>query len=249
MEEADSVRARGGVPPDNQWQQLAVDQLLRPDMYVVPGDGLWERYEPEEVRRRTRYIPLAVLREKTKEVGFMLEEISGGNDAIQGELGVVLLVSNFSEKRMAVSLEDELRLYNDVLEVIRAECDGKAVLVKTHPRVSYAKMAQMEMICAKQGAMLQIQQQLVEYMLEKTGRCDVLVVGPPSTALVNTLCFGYGKAFCLSQHLIASYVGQDYTADHWMTKDHAFMETAGVGTVGSLRELRQLLRGRHSQLE
>jgi len=221
-------------------RQLAVQRLMRPDRYFMPDDGLWEKYVPAEVQMRTHYMPLKVTRDKIKVVGEILEE-GDTEKHIAENPGVVLLTGMFSERQASVSLGDELNMYSDILKVVHSVSGTATILVKSHPRASPEKMRRLEAICVKYNARLHTRQQLVEYILEKSGRRDVAVIGPHSTALLSTIQFGYGRAFCPSQQLMASYVGPEYARDPWMTRDHELMEVAGVNMVDSLQQLRDLL--------
>lgn len=222
-------------------RRLAEQRLLRPDRYFMLDDGLFTKYAPAEVQKRTDYMALNIVQDKIRLVGQILDKIVGGQPSVDGP-GAVLLPGMFSERCEFASLVDELNMYADILGVIRSMSSTSPILVKPHPRTSPEKMHGLEDICAKYNAGLHTRQQLVEYMLEKSGRHDVAVIGPPSTALLSTIQFGYGRAFCPSQHLIASYIGHQYADDPWMTRDHELMETAGVNMVNSLQELRDLLR-------
>jgi len=221
-------------------RQLAEQRLLRPDGYFMLDDGLFTKYAPAVVQKRTDYIPLSVAQDKIRLVGQMLDEIDGGGP-LEDSPGAVLLPGMFSERREFASLVDELNIYADILKAIRSVSRTAPILVKGHPRTSPEKMQGLGNICAKYKAELYSRQQLVEYIFEKSGRRDVAVIGPPSTALLSTIQFGYGRAFCPSQQLMASYVGHEYADDHWMGRDHELMEIAGVNMVDSLQELRDLL--------
>lgn len=222
-------------------RRLAEQRLLRPDWYFMLDDGLFTKHAPTEVQRRTGYIPLSVAQAKIRLVGEILDEINGGKP-MEDSPGAVLLTGVFSEWRKFTSLVDELNMYDDILGVVRSVSSTTPILVKPHPRTFPEKMQGLEDICAKHNAVLHTRQQLVEYILEKSGRHDVAVIGPPSTALLSTIQFGYGRAFCPSQRLMASYISPEYAHDRWMARDHELMEIAGVNMVNSLQELRDLLR-------
>jgi len=222
-------------------RQLAVERLLRPDGYFMLDDGLFTKYAPTEAQRRTHYIPLNVAQDKIRLVGQMLDEIDGGVP-LEDSPGAVLLPGMFSERREFASPADELKMYDDLLGVIRSVSRTTPILVKPHPRTSPEKMHGLGDICAKYKAELYSRQQLIEYILDKSGRRDVAVIGPPSTALLSTIQFGYGRAFCPSQQLMASYIDPEYANDPWITSDHELMETAGVNMVNSLQELADMLR-------
>jgi hypothetical protein len=240
LEQAESNILLSDVNCIDDLRQLAVQRLMRPDRYFMPDDGLFTKYAPTEVQKKTHYIPLNVIQNKIRLVGQTLDEIDGGKP-IADSPGTVLLTGVFSERREFASLVDELNMYNDILGVVRSVSRKTHILVKTHPRTSPEKMQGLEDICSKYNSVLHTRQQLVEYMLEQSGRHDVAVIGTPSTALLSTIQFGYGRAFCPSQRLMASYINPEYANDHWMTKDHELMEIAGVNMVNSLQELRDLL--------
>jgi len=204
-------------------------------------DGLFTKYASTEVQRKTQYISLRTVQEKIRLVGEILDEIDG-EKPLEDSPGFVLLTGMFSERREFASLADELNMYADMLEIVRSMARTTPILVKPHPRTSPEKMQGLEDICAEYNAVLHIRQQLVEYILEKSGRHDVAVIGTPSTALLSTIQFGYGRAFCPSLRLMASYISPEYANDPWMTKDHELMEIAGVNMVDSLQQLTDLLR-------
>jgi len=241
LEQGNSSSSPSDVNCMRDLRQLAVQRLLHPDGYFMLDDGLWKKYAPTEVQKRTDYIPLQVAQDKIRLVGQTLDEISG-EEPLQDGPGAVMLPGMFSERREFASLEDELNMYDGILKAIHSVSRTAPILVKPHPRTSPEKMQGLEDICAKYNAKLHTRQQLVEYMLEKSGRRDVAVIGPPSTALLSTIQFGYGRAFCPSQRLMASYIGPEYANDPWMTRDHELMEIAGVNMVDSLQELRDLSR-------
>jgi len=240
LEQAESSILLSDVNCIGDLRQLAVQRLMRPDRYFMPDDGLFTKYAPTEVQKKTDYIPLNVVQDEIRLVGQTLDEIGGG-EPLKDSPGVVLLTGMFSERRGFASLADELNMYDDILGVVRSVSRKAPILVKTHPRTSPEKMHRLEDISAEYNAVLHTRQQLVEYMLEKSGRHDVAVIGPPTTALLSTIQFGYGRAFCLSQQLMASYVGHQYANDDWMARDHELMEIAGVNMVNSLPELGALL--------
>jgi len=221
-------------------RQLAVQRLMRPDRYFMPDDGLWEKYVPKEIQSRTHYIPLNVARDKIRLVGQILDEIDGGKPLEDGP-GTVLLTGVYSEWHKSVSLVDELNMYAEILEVIHSVPRITPILVKIHPRTFPGKMRGLEDICAKYNAILYTRQQLVEYMLEKSGRRDVVVIGPHSTALLSTIQFGYGRAFCLSDRFIESYLGYHERDERSVTGVDLLSET-GMAVVDSLADLSEFLR-------
>jgi len=241
QEEGKKILSLSNIHCFGDFCQSAVQRLMRPDWHFMPDDGLWVKYTPREVQSRTDYIPLSVAQDKIRLVGQILDEVHGGQDTMDAP-GTVLLTGMFSEWREFASLADELKMYDDILGVVRSVYRTTPILVKSHPRTFPEKMRGLGDICAKYNAELYSRQQLVEYMFEKSGRRDVAVIGPPSTALLSTIQFGYGRAFCPSQQLMVSYVGHEYANDPWMTRDHELMEIVGVNMFDSLQELRDLLR-------
>jgi len=223
-------------------RQLAVQRLMRPDRYFMPDDGLWARYASPDTQARTQYMALHIIQGKMKLVGDTLDDIDVERWPEQDSPDVILIMAKLSEVRREVALEDELRMYNDLLRTIRAVSKTASILAKTHPRSSPEKMHRLQEICARHDARLYTGQQLIEYIVEKSGRHDVTVIGPPSTSFLSTIQFNYGRAFCLSQSFMASYIGPDYGNDSWQTMHHQLMEVAGVTTISSLPELAALLR-------
>lgn len=221
-------------------RQLAIQRLMRPDRYFMPDDGLWEKYAPKEVQNRTHYVPLKVTQEKIRLVGQMLDEIDGGKPLEDGP-GAVLLTGMFSEWRKSILLVDELNMYAEILEIIRSMSRTTSILVKTHPRTSPEKIQRLGDISARYNARLHTRQQLVEYMLDKSGRRDVVVIGPPSTALLSTIQFGYGSAFCLGKRFIESYLGSHGHDEHLLASID-LLSKAEVTVVDSLADLSELLR-------
>jgi len=220
--------------------QLVVQRLMRPDQYFMPDDGLWEKYAPTEVQSRTHYVPLKVTQEKIRLVGQMLDEIDGGQHPVNAP-GTVLLTGMYSEWHKSVSLVDELNMYAEILEVICSVSRITPILVKIHPRTFPKKLQGLKDICAKYNAVLHTRQQLVEYILDKSGRRDVVVIGPPSTALLSTVQFGYGRAFCLSKRFIESYLGHYERDERSLTGVDLLSET-GVAVVDSLADMSEFLR-------
>jgi len=225
-------------------RQLAVQRLMRPDWYFMPDDGLWARYASPDTQARTQYMALHIIQGKLKLVGDTLDDIDVERWPEQDSPDVILIMAKLSEVRREVALEDELRMYNDLLRTIRAVSKTASILAKTHPRSSPEKMHRLQEICARHDARLYTGQQLIEYIVEKSGRHDVTVIGPPSTSFLTTIQFNYGRAFCLSQSFMASYIGPDYGNDSWQTMHHQLMEVAGVATINSLPELAALLEER-----
>ena len=221
-------------------RQLAVQRLMRPDQYFMPDDGLWEKCTPREIRTRTHYVPLKVTQEKIRLVGRILDEVDGGQQLIDAP-GIVLLTAMFSEWHKSVSLLDELNIYSEILEITRSVSRTTPILVKAHLRTSPEKIRGLEEICAKYNAVLYTRQQLVEYMLERSGRRDAVVIGTASTALLNIIQFGCGRPFCLSNRFIASYIG-DQNVRNSSPSGADLLGSAGVTVIDSLADLSQFLR-------
>lgn len=221
-------------------RQLAVQQLMRPDRYFMPDDGLWEKHVPKEVQSRTHYIPLNVVQDKIRLVGQILDEIGGGKPLMDAP-GTVLLTGAYSEWHKSVSLVDELNMYAGILEVIRSVSGTTPILVKAHPRTFAEKVQGLEDVCAKYNAVLFTRQQLAEYILEKSGRRDVMVIGSPSTALLSTIQLGYGRALCLNYHFIESYLGH-YNRDERSLTGVDLLSETGVTVIDSLGDLLAFVR-------
>lgn len=221
-------------------RQLAIQRLMRPDGYFMPDDGLWEKYAPTEVQKWTHYIPISVAQGKIRLVGQILDEVEGRQQPVDAP-GTVLLTGMFAEWHKSVSLVDELNMYADILDVICSVSRITPILVKIHPRTFPKKLQGLKDICAKYNAVLHTRQQLVEYILDKSGRRDVVVIGPPSTALLSTIQFGYGRAFCLSKRFIESYLGHHERDERSLTGVDLLSET-GVAVVDSLADMSEFLR-------
>ena len=224
--------------------QLAVQRLMRADIYFMPDDDLWQRFAPPHSQARTRYVPLSVMLRKIRLVGEILDDISGDPWPEREAPEVILVMAKLSEIRRDVALEDELRMYNDLLKAVRTAFKTAPILAKTHPRSSPEKMNRLQQICAQHDVRLYTGQQLTEYVVERSGRPDVTLIGPPSTSLLSAIQFNYGRALCLSQPFMASYIGSDYGNDAWQTMHHQLMEAAGVTIVNSLSELGALVKNK-----
>lgn len=224
-------------------RQLAAQRLMCPYTYFMPDDDLWARYACPETRARTQYMPLHTVQGKIRLVGDILDDIDVQQWPEEDSPDVVLVMAKLSETRSNVALEDELRMYSDLMRTVREECKTASILAKTHPRSSPGKMHQLQEICAQHAARLYTGQQLTEYVVEKSGRHDVAFIGPPSTSFLSAMRFNYGRPFCLSQSLMASYVGPGYGNDSWQTMHHQLMEVAGVTVINSLPELAAMMRG------
>ncbi|MCK4302578.1 MAG: hypothetical protein KAW91_07375 [candidate division Zixibacteria bacterium] len=225
-------------------RQLAVQRLMRPARYFMPDDRLWARYASPATQARTQYMARHIIQGKMRLVGDTLDDIDAERWPEQDSPDVILIMAKLSEVRREVALEDELRMYNDLLRTIRAVSKTASILAKTHPRSSPEKTHRLQEICARHDARLYTGQQLIEYIVEKSGRHDVTVIGPPSTSFLSTIQFNYGRAFCLSQSFMASCIGPDYGNDSWQTMHHQLMEVAGVATINSLAQLAALLEER-----
>jgi len=223
-------------------RQLAVQRLMRPDMHLMPGDNMWARYASPETQSRTQYVSLDVIQGKIKLVGNILDNIDVEQWPPCDSPDVILVIAKLSEIRREVALEQELRMYNDLLRTIRGAFKSASILAKTHPRSSPEKMHRLQEICAEHNARLYTGQQLAEYFVERSGRRDVAFIGPPSSSFLSAIQFNYGSAFCLSQSFMASYIGTGYRNDSWQTMHHRLMEVAGVATINSLFELEVLMR-------
>jgi len=221
-------------------RQLAIQRLMSPDRYFMPDDRLWEKYASKEVQNRTHYVPLKVIQEKIRLVGRILDEVDSRQHPVDTP-GAVLLTGMLSERRRPISLVDELNMYAEILESIRSMSRTTSILVKTHPRTSPEKIKRLGDISARYNARLYTRQQLVEYILDKSSRRDVVVIGPPSTALLNTIQFGYGSAFCLGKRFIESYLGYHERDERPLT-GVGLLSESGVTIIDSLADLSELLR-------
>jgi hypothetical protein len=223
-------------------RQLAIQRLMRPDLHFMPVDGLWERYSSPQAQARSKYMPLNLIQGKIRLVGETINSIDGMKFAGEHGPDVVLIMAKLSEIRREVALDDELRMYDDLLAAIRSVSKNISILAKTHPRSSPEKMHRLRQICISHDVQLYNGQQLFEYIVDKSGKHDVVVIGSHSTALLSTIQFGYGRALCLSQAFMASYIGPHYGNDSWQTVHHQVMEVAAVTIISSLSELTALLR-------
>jgi len=227
-------------------RQLAVQRLMRPDMHLMPDDGLWQKYAPPHSQAKTRYVPLSVMLRNIKLVGEILDDISGDPWPLRKGPAIILLPSRISELRHPVDseslAENELRMHDDLLGIVRSVSKTASILVKTHPRTGTETVRRLQEICAKHDAQLYCRQQLVEYILDRSRRRDVLVIGlDPSTSLVNTVLFGWGRSVCLSKGFIASYIGHQNISDSALTSLDLLSKT-GVAVIDSLADLSEFLR-------
>jgi hypothetical protein len=227
-------------------RQLAIQRLMRPDMHLMPEDGLWQKSAPLHSQAKTRYVSLSVMLRNIRLVGKILDDISGDPWPLRKGPAIILLPSRFSELRPPVDsaslAENELRMHDDLLGIVRSVSKTASILVKAHPRTGAETVRRLQEICAKHDAQLYYRQQLVEYILDRSRRRDVLVIGLDwSTSLVNTILFGWGQSVGLSKGLIASYIGQENVRDSTMAGLHLLSET-GVTVMDSLADLSEFLR-------
>ena len=222
-------------------RQLAVQRLMLPERHFMPEGGRWEIYAPPGVQARTQYVPRSAIQEKIGLVGDILDDFDLQPWPEHDGPDVILIMAKLSEIRREVALDQELRMYDDLLRTLREALKGASILAKTHPRSSPEKMHRLQEICTRHSARLYSGQQLAEYFVERSGRHDVAFVGPPSSALLSAIQFRYGRPFCLSQSFMASYIGPDYGGDAWQGMHHQVMEEAGVTTITSLPQLTQAL--------
>lgn len=227
-------------------RQLAIQRLMRPNMHLMPEDGLWQKYAPPRSQAKTRYVPLSVMLRNIRLVGEILDDISGDPWPLRKGPAIILLPSRVSELRHPVNseslAENELRMHDDLLGIVRSVAKTAPILVKAHPRTGTETVRRLQEICAKHNAQLYYRQQLVEYILDRSRRRDVLMIGSEwSTSLLNTMLFGWGRSVCLSKGSIASYIGLQNIPDSWLACLDLLSKT-GVAVVDSLADLSEFLR-------
>lgn len=227
-------------------RQLAVQRLMCPDMHLMPEDGLWQKYAPPHSQARTRYVPLSVMLRNIRLVGKILDDISVDPWPSKKGPDIILLPTRVSELRPPVGseslAENELRMHDDLLGIVRSVAKTASILVKTHPRTGTETVRRLQEICAKHNARLYYRQQLVEYILDRSRRRDVLVIGlESSTSLLNTKLFGWGRSVCLSKGFVASYIGHQNILDSALACFNLLSKT-GVAVVDSLADLSEFLR-------
>jgi len=216
-------------------------------MYIMPEGRLWQKFAPPHSQAKTRYVPLSVMLSNIRLVGEILDDIYDDQWPLGKGPDIILLPSRASELRSPAGseslAENELRMHDDLLEIVRSAYKTVSILIKAHPRTGTEIVHRLQDICAKHDAQLYFRQQLLEYILDRSRRQDVLVIGlESSTSLLNTLLFGWGRSICLSKEFVAAYIGNEYAADYRMTGNQEVMESSGVNIVNSLQELRNLLR-------
>jgi len=227
-------------------RQLAVQRLMRPDMHLMPEDGLWQKYAPPHSQAKTRYVPLSVMLSNIRLVGEILDNISGDPWPSKKGPAIIILPSRVSELRHPVGseslAENELRMHDDLLGIVRSVSKTASILVKAHPRTGPETVRRLQEICAKHDARLYYRQQLVEYILDKSRRRDVLVIGLESSAsLWNTLLFGWGRSVCLSKGFVASYIGHQNILDSALACFNLLSKNK-VAVVDSLSALSEFLQ-------
>jgi len=227
-------------------RQLAIQRLLRPDMHLMPEDGLWQKYAPPHSQARTHYVPLSVMLRNIRLVGEILDNISGDPWPSRKGPDIILLPSRVSELRPPVgsesSAENELRMHDDLLGIVRSVAKTASILVKAHPRTGAEIVHRLQEICEKHDARLYYRQQLMEYILDRSRRRDVLVIGlERSTALLNTMLFDWGRSVCMSKYFVECYLGYHKRYERLLTSIDLLSET-GVTIIDSLAELSAFLR-------
>ena len=236
-----SFHLREICEPSRFIKQCILWKLMTPDRYFMPSASLWQQYAPVKARSSTSYIPVEVIQHKIRLVGGILDDLNTQESCRWEPPGVVLATGMFAERQRDITMADEVRMYEDLLSTVRSVSRKVSILTKTHPRTSVEKMRRLETVCARYDTQLFTGQQLIEFTLEKSGRRDIVVIGPPTTALLNTLSFGYGTALCLSQQFMASYLGDGYANGYLVSEDHMLMAAAGVVTLNSLSQLAERL--------
>lgn len=234
------ARGLGGL------RQLAIQRLLRPDMHFMPEDGLWQKFAPPYSQAKTRYVPLSVMLRNIRLVGKILDDISGDPWPLRKGPAIILLPSRFSELRPPVGseslAENELRMHDDLLGIVRSVAKRASILVKAHPRMGTETVRRLQEICEKHDARLYYRQQLAEYILDRSGRRDVLVIGlESSTSLLNTILFGWGRSVCLSKDFIASYIGHQ-NIFHSAPACFNLLSKTEVAVIDSLSALSEFLQ-------
>lgn len=227
-------------------RQLAIQRLMRPDMHLMPEDGLWQKFAPPHSQAKTRYVPLSVMLRNIRLVGKILDDISGDPWPLRKGPAIILLPSRFSELRPPVGAEslaeNELSMHDDLLGIVRSVSKTASILVKAHPRTGAETVRRLQEICEKHDARLYYRQQLVEYILDRSGQRDTLVIASDgSTSLLNNVLFGWGRSVCLSKGLIASYIGQENVRDSALACLDLLSKT-GVAVIDSLADLSEFLR-------
>jgi len=227
-------------------RQLAIQRLMDPDMHIMPEDGLWQRYAARHSQAKTRYVPLSVILRNIRLLGEILDDISGDPWPLRNSPSIILLPTRVSELRYPVGseslAESELRMHDDLLGIVRSVSKTASILVKVHPKAGAETVRRLQEICTKHDARLYYRQQLVEYILDRSRRRDVLVIGlESSTSLLNTIIFGWGRSVCLSKYFIESYLG-NHERDERLFAGVGLLSEIGVTIIDSLTGLSEFLR-------
>ena len=215
-------------------------KALEADRYFMPRHSQWEQYAAANVLARTTYLRKDVIWHNVERVGRLLQKSSpetGASSPGRGP-GFVLLAGLFSQRCPNVQLEDEVRLYGDILKHVRAKAHSMPLLVKMHPRTTHEKRERLADLCDQSGARLSTDQQLVEFVIQQAQWSAALVVGGPSTALLNVRIHELGLPLCASGEFMSTYLGEGYaTSGGIIREDHRLMENAGVASLSHLDDL------------
>lgn len=165
---------------------------LKPSEYWVCDARLWCQYyahPPERVRK---------IQKRHLRASFGLSK------PLKNERVDVLLITNVYSERGQCSLGDEMLGYTRIIKAL-VEKNLKCA-IKSHPRTSVEKMDLFNNIAGQYNVQLISDSATpVESYLSESNEC--LILGPPTTALLNAQLLGYGRAICAADGVFANIKG------------------------------------------
>ncbi len=217
-------------------------RILMADKFFMPRSSLWLEYAPKALRRRTVLFESVTIQKLIRRVGMILKQEATSIERRRVG-GIVMLTGMFSERFKNLALADEVRMYEALLQQLRKASASIPILLKVHPRTSKEKEYELEAICSRYSARLFRSQQLVEYLFEcyGDGPKKTILIGPPSTALMNAVEFGYGLSCSLSPFFLAEHLGHEYLTTSLVQEDHDLMLAAGARSLDRVEEIEDIV--------
>tara|TARA_B110001469_G_scaffold126262_1_gene143493 strand:- start:3450 stop:4586 length:1137 start_codon:yes stop_codon:yes gene_type:complete len=205
-----------------QWA-LQVGRRLRASEYWVVDAELWKKLG----RGITHGVKVSGISSQALTESFKKSQVI---EVIRNE--AVLLTNVYSE-RSYCDLDHELGIYRSILQCFQS-C-GIGCSIKMHPRTSVEKANYLHALCSQYGGqILDASINPLESYLSLDNNCARILVGPPTTALLNAEHLNLGKAICLGDGIFTS-------TDHIGESARRIFEAAGISVPCDLAALNAIL--------